>query len=702
MGCSMKEYIGLFNTNQINKYGYQFSIGALENSLNQIWEIGAPMFISHDFHRPLGWSKPLGLRILPSHVELIGLSMFAENEQEQEVINDFSSSYISRKIQSVEKSDAESLIEGIEHLLTGNEIFVIRECVSIIDDNIAKKLFPDLFVSDEKDKRSLCLLKDLNVIAPGVFEYEGRAVFAHRFFRRSLSQFNNLNFPFLKRLNELCKLEKLEVKIALDPHSIGLVDSYLTPIELDYWWGPKFDDSLQSIPLGVTKHEQPERERFFSGTSGTEFWWHNQDGIHSFECEELRDTPSMGVSEEDYGCRYVHSMVDKRGIPFHLDGAIRLYDESSYISRLDNPISSAGKNSNYYKLWRIDGDISVHMWKELISDFYRDNRLIGEYFEGVDNTSDISCSNANNEDESDPLYKYVPKYTIDADIQICVSYHPVDIFPGDNDVEVILVDSIVSNEKPISVVEFEGFDLIKNVRQTLGVACAIAEHAQFIAYEDFDVNLPIFVCRGKDAVSNAREIFNCIHAASTDKFGEEKRYITASVCVVYSEATVKYSIASNIHDLNELLSDDKFSIPREFSEVPEWISNQSEILNFKFPNENYEFKDRSILKKTGDFRISRTFVDHNKYIIKESGEFVYQLHESEIELVSLMVDRQCLFLAPVFLIESAKCHCCKKEYFKCGCMATFQGKGVTFDKGELLGGVWSNRSIWSVANGFDE
>ncbi len=88
-----------------------------------------------------------------------------------------------------------------------------------------------------------------------------------------------------------------------------------------------------------------------------------------------------------WGCRYVHSMLNpSTGLPTHLDGAIRLYNEENILERIDkkNDISKCGKNSKYIKLWRIDNDFSVSLWKELISSFYRENSLIGQYFGGID------------------------------------------------------------------------------------------------------------------------------------------------------------------------------------------------------------------------------------------------------------------------------------------------------------------------------
>ncbi|EPJ5553693.1 TPA: hypothetical protein ACSQMU_005259 [Pseudomonas aeruginosa] len=692
----MKEYLSLFNTDQLNKYGYRFSIDALESGLKQSWELGTPMFISHDFHRPLGWSKPLGLRIFSDQVELMGLSSFAENGEEQNKINTLSSRFISYKIQTVSETDKDSLVSGREHLLTGSEIFAIRECISLVDENIARKSFPNLFQGDEQDKRSLCSLKDLKVIAPGVFEYEGYAVFAHRFFRRSLSQFNNLNMSFLSRLVKLCNSGDLDVKISLDPHSIGLINTYAEPIELDYWWGPKFSDSLLDIPAGVTKHENTERGRFFSGISATEFWWHKQNGIQSLECEELRDNPSYGVSGEDYGCRYVHSMVNAKGHAYHLDGAIRLYDEESYINRLEEPISNAGKTSTYFKLWRIDGDIPLSTWKELICDFYKDNHLIGEYFGGVDSLSEQHSLSLSTERSEDPLHKYTSKSSPNDKSQIFISYHPLETFPGEQDVEVVAIDSIVSGDMRINVIELEAIDLLKDIRKSTGSECSIPKHVKLIAYEDFDINFPLFVCRGEDSISNANKIIQCVRSISLSKLASDDRIITASVCVAYPEAVVKYAIACSIKALHELLEPSKFSLPDSFSKISEWIEIQSECLKMSMSEQKRTCPDRSLLKNIGDFRVCRRFAERSEYEINGNGEFIYKVHSSNAELVDLMIERRSLFLTPVYIIQKAQCRGCRTDYLKCKCLAVFHGAGVNIKKMRHMGVVWSSRNFWSA------
>lgn len=141
----MREFLSIYNTNQTNKYGYKFTTEALESGLSQAWSEGTPMFISHDYHRPLGWSKPLGLQIMPTQVALLGLSSFPENDSEQEAINLASQAYLAAKLGSVETKGKKELEDRLSEYVTGKEVFLVRECTSVVDENIARKTFPNLF-----------------------------------------------------------------------------------------------------------------------------------------------------------------------------------------------------------------------------------------------------------------------------------------------------------------------------------------------------------------------------------------------------------------------------------------------------------------------------------------------------------------------------------------------------------------------------
>lgn len=171
---------------------------------------------------------------------------------------------------------------------------------------------------------------------------------------------------------------------------VGLPGTERPEMEYQYIRGPYFNEDLKSIPEGVTCYENEHYDNLFSNIVETQFYWHKQDGTRTFECEELCDRENVSYDDGNtmlWGCRYVHSMLNPNtGLPTHLDGAIRLYDEEQILDRLDksNDISKCGKNSQYVKLWRIDNDFSISIWKELISSFYRENSLIGEYLGGID------------------------------------------------------------------------------------------------------------------------------------------------------------------------------------------------------------------------------------------------------------------------------------------------------------------------------
>lgn len=223
-----------------------------------------------------------------------------------------------------------------------------------------------------------------------MFQKEGYLLFAHQFFRRTLSIANTTNEEFFNSFEKIRNVEEVKVKLALDMDLVGLPGTEHPEFEYQYIRGPHFNNDLQLIPEGVTCHDNEHYDNLFSNLLSTQFYWHIKDEKRTFECEELCDKENISLDEGKsllWGCRYVHSMLNPvSGVPNHLDGAIRIYNDEQILERIDSKtdISKCGKNSDYVKLWRIDNDFSVELWKELISTFYRENALVGEYFGGVD------------------------------------------------------------------------------------------------------------------------------------------------------------------------------------------------------------------------------------------------------------------------------------------------------------------------------
>lgn len=687
-------HLQILNTDQINKYNYKFSLSALESSLRQTWGIGTPSFISHDYHRPYAWCKTLGIWIMPHQAALIGRMFFANNEEERVIINDLSYKFISQKIQDVAENEKQDLLSKInKEIISADAIIIQRECVSILDKNIAKRMFPEIFLGNETDKHSLISLKELKPIAPGVFEYKGLAIFAHRFFRRSLSQFNNLNTPFLEKIQSLISRDGLDLKIAIDPHALGLIESYKQPIELDYWWGPKFDNNLNDIPTGVSVYKSNEIEGAFSGVSQTEFWWHNQDDIQSLECEEVREMPSYGFSvergEELYGCRYVHSMINNEGNAYHLDGAVRVYSEEQYINRLDVDIAKAGKNTEYYKLWRIDGSIDISLWKSLISDFYKDNHLIGEYFLGEKRAIDKEVKEVK-EVKKNSLDYLAHDITEKDGIQAYFSYHELiqkEVVENEN-VFVCPVEFLNYGDGRWRYIDLHSLDFLKILRANTGLKLKLPQDTKYLAFKDNNVSLPLVIFKNGDDI---KKYFQSVEMFISTLEKPESRIITLAIGVEYESILVKLSLIFRPQSFLKYIENHGMVLPSNLENVGEWIEDLQKSLNNIFKDTNTSFSENLFLSDIGQFQIYRKYIPDE--MLKLTNPPSLRIHESEVEVVNLLKNKV-MTAQPVYLIELIDCDECSNNYLTCECDVIMKTKRIK--SSEFISLFWSRIRYYLV------
>lgn len=169
-------------------------------------------------------------------------------------------------------------------------------------------------------------LSELEVVAPGIFgtKDDSLVVFVHPYFRRNLSRLNAFNSDLLATLSKVPD-QQAKVRVRLDPDAVGLRSVLRRRIELECWRGPKFRDDLTQSPPGATVHKASKRDRLYHQIDRTEFWWSergdNDRCLKVFEAEELREERTFGDGEEQYGCRYVHSIVDlESGVIEHIVG----------------------------------------------------------------------------------------------------------------------------------------------------------------------------------------------------------------------------------------------------------------------------------------------------------------------------------------------------------------------------------------------
>lgn len=263
------------------------------------------------------------------------------------------------------------------------EYFSIRQVVAGgTDDSVVLNTYPEL--KDRIDADGLLNIDDALRLFDGGIEYKGHILHYHQFLRRGFS--SNPNFDFLGRLIRYYHRTKGEnvFRVAVDHRRIMPKEYYMHVGEHDAWFGPPFDrsklDDPNAVGLTVVKRVRPSLfDMFGSKLDRTEFYWSYRDGVKTFEAEELSGEGECFDSY--YLNRYVHSErdVSLRRLR-HFDGAVKVYLKDSYPQRLATQLPNELKSHKKIKLFRIDGDIDVDEWIELICLFYKLNEMLIEYF----------------------------------------------------------------------------------------------------------------------------------------------------------------------------------------------------------------------------------------------------------------------------------------------------------------------------------
>ncbi|MDB5582319.1 MAG: hypothetical protein JWR80_7495 [Bradyrhizobium sp.] len=361
--------------------------------------IGLPLNISHDWCRPAGWSRSTGVHLAKDKGRQIGTIFEPITAEEREEIIALAHSFWRHDQVDRVSPHADDLRARIAGATTLDVKLGAVGAAVASAPGLGADLYPEFFVAGSAfvDKDGLVdyavLLERTEQLFPGIFHEPVRdlILFAHPFFRRSLSRMNSLNPYALESFHHAATTSTgVRGRLRLDPDLVGHPDSARATMEMEYWRGPHFDENIAKIAAGVAEHKANSRDRYFSGVDKTQIWWKNPEErrhpdtgayqVRTFEIEELIEDPSAGLGSDHYGCRYAHAEYDlANGVISHFDGAIRAYGGDAYLDRLDLAIDRAGKRSDYTKLFRLDGQVPVSNWKRLLTDFYRGNKLVPEY-----------------------------------------------------------------------------------------------------------------------------------------------------------------------------------------------------------------------------------------------------------------------------------------------------------------------------------
>jgi hypothetical protein len=645
-------------SDELNKKGIVFPIKTLEEMLNQSYENGTPSCISHDYLRPFAWVKPKGLLLDPISCSVIGKLMIPNNEEESKGLSSLTSNYITEKHFKVNEDIKNEIIKAIKIELSKDAQFINFGFTGVIDKDIVRKLFPEIF--EHCDKDGLINYFDLNSLVPGVFQNGELIFFPHQYFRRNYSRLNNLNDDFFMCLEQI-RNEKCSTKIAIDPDIIGLKSSFLKPLEFEYWWGPKFNDSLKKIPLGVTCYNVDDRLRQFHQIHRTEFFWNVQDNHKTFECEEISDLDVKDLGFI-FGCRYIHSMLDKvNETIIHLDGAIRGYNNEQMIKRLGIDISKQEKDLLYTKLWRIDGDIPKKIWKELICHFYRDNYLPGEYFmpeKNPDTQEYLNTVKAINNDFYEEDY-----FDIDQNdgIYVYVDYSDKKKFSSfSDDFSLATCDCFMIGNTMSHYVDCSYVELQKLLRKR-GITINSIFPYEYIAFEDLVSNLPLIYHSGINSVQNANITLDAIKELISLYCGNcTERIISFIIGVEYKDKVVTYSMLGNVVDMDSLLKQN-ISIPDQSSKISSFLNEiklKNKKRNNRLPINNIKFANGMDFRRELIFRnqFSLSFDDHSLNIGFSDRKIVEYMKKYHLQP------------AMVNIINKSECINCKKEYRSCDCL----------------------------------
>lgn len=686
----MKQFVGITASDGLNRKRHYFSFSVLETMYHENWSNIFPVGLNHDRTKTIGAGRLDGIYFEPGKAYVTNRTYIAENITDRQKFKSEFDLWVYRQYIEPRKEELKELEGMLEGLLSTEKTVAPIAAVAFKDKGIVLRVFPKL--KDLIDDDGLINLSNLAPILPGVYKKDGFLLFASSYLRRNCYIGNSLNSEFLNCLQALRnENDSLSVKIRLDFDLVGLYGTQQQELEYSYWWGPKFTEDIEDIDLGVTRHSNDNYDNFFSNLVFTEFGWYYQDGNKTLEIEEVIDSINI-ISEEQelIGCRYIHSYINpETSQPKHLDGAIRAYTEDKILMRMDTSLDKTERDTVYTKLWRIDGDIPVARWKEIITHYYRDNILIGEYFHGVDKT--LIEMQATSEvvpySKAIDFESFIPvNLNTNNGLRVFFSYgNPIHFNQYDVDVKSTRYVYFNNGEKQ-KVMDNETITLLKLIQRN-GLSVRFP-NVKCIAHEDTVTNFPIFECRDDNVfnrvISTVRQLFEAL----ADTYSNRLIAISFATNINENES-ITISFAGHIMDYIKLING--LETPFSSAAYMKWINRIYSLNSSFFIKSNFEPSPFSIISGK-ELRFNRQLVP-SEYI---SG---FEMEENHLKANLILptkilqgIHKNGISIAPCFLINNSICSRCKNDYRLCNCIK-FVDDGITeaptIEK--MLYCFWTNR-----------
>lgn len=675
------------------KDGTTFAISELEKALEQTAIKGIASCLGHDSAKPAAWTIPTTMFFEPKIARIAGITMIPENKDEQKTINQLHHKAIIERTLTDFEPHKLVFKEELKDKLSPNYKILSSTFVSCFDVDILKRYYPSLFLNVDKD--GLVYIKDLlekfDYLGQGVFADKKSpfAICAHAYFRKSLFRQNNLNFHFLDELMKNVNNSEVTLRLRLDNDLIGIAKTFAPAMEFEHWRGPFFNNDISAIKLGVSAHGMDDYNKLFNGIGRTEFLWKMEGGEQTFEAEEVKETPSLGISHDDYGCRYAHSIYDANIQAFeHFDGAIRMYDSDMIQRRWDHDIKSAGKSSIYTKLFRVDGKLALDDWKLLLHHYFQGNHLIEEYLGGVNNLIGNEPSFA--EDKPLPLLKSILPLSMSYKdgLRLAVSYLAADHYSDEVKPAFYLkgYDSCDDLQKCVELDLIE----IKKALNRVGQNMFIPTDYHFIeCYDGRQWNIPEIAITDKNKASEQLPILLKAFAEvlSAKKNPEQTVAFTFSWPSTESRKIV-LSILGTSEKLMQWLIEFP-NIPLDHTKFIKWLKAQ-EVWLGKFATIFDSPRLTDVLCDDGTLFIKREPIF--KYAVPDSINFEGSGFNMNIkpgyeEIYSQILENK-IGYAQIIHVKEMICGECNRDYFSCPHSNRLDGTQSEIKKFQILGYYW--------------
>jgi len=629
---------------------------------------------------------------------VVGNTYIPESKDEKEELQErrlaFFYKYMGEAIQKYKKAFIEELNKHKLYCVDGKGRWLYNGIVLYGYVEILYNAFPEL--KEHIDDDGLILLEHLlevfNYCGQGVFKskHNQLSVVLHSFFRRSYSIYNNYNFGFLDKLFEVYNNGNHSVKVRLDTNLIGYAPSWRQSHEYEFWYGPKYNDDIESIPEGLTRYESDEIDKVYTNIKSTEFIWQKKDDgkQYQFEMEEVTDAEAPTLGKNTYGCRYLHALYDFAHKEFnHFDGAIRCYDLENMIKRIDTPMNQMGHQAEYTKIFRIDGHISLDLWKSLITQYLCSNHSVYDYF----GTPRPFSKRQKEKPRGHTLQDYVP-YQIDKGdgIRLFISYHNTEGFETNRCF--CKYDLIELKDGTYNAIDFSTLEVAKALWK-VGAEIEIPIDVKVVLVEDNYHTIPQIFHSNIDCQEDLNKTLEGIRLLVNQhvKNGDDEIY-SFSIGWNLEDHSVSISFMGHVFDIYCWLNSFE-NIPVNHEELKSWLEKQNYYIHKNgkdspSPLEANHIQNDGILY----FQHRHVLKDINMSDLKIDPEVgITAKIQTEDKVLIKLLNEGKIFFAPLFVVSDTKEETTGESYFRSPYSSIFRETRCVLDSVQLISYVWTTK-----------